>query len=135
MNSQKKTGRRSRYRPYIGKPMSAPSASPHSQPAATLTRMHQGCAAARLPGRQSSCPAHMCSTTHVSLLWRSSPWGTALLSMPVLSVALAIKRKFLDIEFTVRKKLYNSWSRGDLPQFCTDCRSLGLSAIVSSLLQ
>lgn len=24
---------------------------------------------------------------------------------------------------------------GDLPQFCTDCRSLGLSAIVSSLLQ
>lgn len=134
MNSQKKTGRRSRYRPYIGKPMSAPSASPHSQAAATLTRMHQGCAAVRLPGRQSSCPAHMCSTTRVSLLWRSSPWGTALLSMPVLSVALAIKRKFLDIEFTGKNYIIPGVG-GDLPQFCTDCRSLGLSAIVSSLLQ
>lgn len=85
-----------------GSPTSVPSVSPRSQPAPTVTRIRARRAAASLPGRRSSCPAHMCSTTRVSLLWRSSPWGTVLLSTCVPSAALAIRRKFLNTEFTGR---------------------------------
>ncbi|KAK7821897.1 hypothetical protein U0070_004861 [Myodes glareolus] len=35
--------------------------------------------------------------------WKSFPWETMLLSMPVLSAAPATKRKFLNAEFMFRK--------------------------------
>lgn len=89
-SSPKRSGARSRPRPCAGRPPTAPSASPRWR-----------------HGRGSCCPAHTCSTTHASKPWRSSPWGTAHLSTRVRSAAAAIRRGFLNVEFT-GKKLHNS---------------------------